>query len=178
MTTPPFSMHSAKERRLIGDSANAVLFAYLDTVGNGSGTINMAAAATSYLTKPAAGEVWLIEHIRIIIASAAPVDGVKFGAIAALANGCKLEVRSGLASPLTISRDLTAGKPIKDNVQLAALGDTEIFNFSASSLISCHIKHTLRLTGDYGDALYFQTQDSLVTLSAMYVAVDGLRFKN
>lgn len=179
MTTPSLSIFSAEERGLLSDSANAVLTAYLDTLGTGAGTYNMAGAAAKYFIKPSAGLIYVIDTIRITIgtASLATCDG--FGGIAGLTNGCLLEIRSG--TPVVTTRSLTGGIPIKNNMHLATVGKDTILNCTAHSLVSTDIRNPrspIRLTGDYGDALYFETRDNLAGLLAMYVFVTGTVFKN
>lgn len=179
MTTPSLSIYSADERGLLSDSANAVLVAYLDTLGTGAGTYNMAAAAGKYFTKPAAGLVYIIDTVKIVISTAAVTSATNFGGIAALATGCKFDVRSG--TPAVVTRDLTGGVLLKSNAQLASLGHFDALNFTASSIVTIEVRNPrspIRLTGDYGDALYFETQDNLAGLSSMYVVAMGTIFKN
>ena len=162
---------------LMGSREHEILARLLDTVGDGTGTKNMAAAAATYRIKPPVGEVYLIHNIFANILDDAPIDMDGWGGIAALANGCKFEIRrQEAASPAVVVRDLTDGQPMKDNLQLSRFGRLETQSGATGCIIHVDFKlPAIRLDGDRGESLVFQTQDNLAALVRQEVSVAGLR---
>lgn len=179
--TRPYSVESANAHMIVGDPNHAELARYLDTVGDGSGSKDMSGAVDTYFLTPPAGMMYIIDEIRIIGWDDQVAAGVTFMGIAALTNGCKLEIRSQPgASAAIVIEDLTDGLPIKSNGNLACLGETILFNQGAESLVQCSIgkRAPYRLEGNKGESLVFQTQDVLTTVTALYVMAIGRSYTN
>jgi hypothetical protein len=173
-----YSPEIATRQKLIGDPNNSILIDYLD---NGSGVIDMARVADTYRIKPTGNDIYLIDKCRIVIADDVTIDigvgGEKFGGIAALATGCKFEIRDDKEKVLV---DLTGGETIQTNSHLSLLGKTNFFNMSTGSRVSTEFKPSapIRLDARRGESLVFQSQDSLANLESMRIKTIGRIFTN
>ena len=181
--TRPFSEESALAHKLIGDPNHAELARYLDEVGDGSGNKAMNKVATTFRLAPPLGTIFIVDEIRIVAWNNAITNGDGFAGIPALATGCLLEIREKPgASPETVVEDLTDGLPIKNNGQLAGLGDLRIFNDNSATacMVQCAIKPygPYRIEGAQGESLVFESQDTLAGLNGMYVKAIGRIYIN
>lgn len=178
--TRPFSEESANFHKLIGDPNHAELFRYLDTVGNGSGSKSMNTTPDEYIIKPPDGYIYLIDKIHIAGWDDAIASGATFFGISALSTGCKLELRSGPNENVLL--DLTNGELIKNNGDLACIGDTQIINDHTATicLVYCNINPgaPIRLDGSKEDMLVFESQVTLAGISGLRIMVVGRAYTN
>lgn len=103
---------------------NVPLFRYLDTVGNGSGTKNAtgdySGAAERFLIAPALDEIFLVEHLILVLEAEATLDNSSFGRfVLPLTNGIFFRVRD---LNDTVVTDLTDGVPVKTTFDFAKYG--------------------------------------------------------
>jgi len=171
----PYGETEIRRAYELGSREHEILSRLLDSVGNGTGTKNMAGAADEYLIKPPAGEIFLIDQIIVTIEDGAAIDVDGWGALVALTNGCLFRVRrQEAASPVVTVKDLADGTPFKSNIQLGRLGELYIFSSMTGCLIQAKLKiPTIRLDGQRGESLSFETQDDLSGLTRQEVAVLG-----
>jgi hypothetical protein len=173
----PYGEEQIQKARSMGSPEHEILTRLLDTVGNGSGVKNMAAAADEYFLTPPAGSIYVVERVFINILDASAVDIDGWGGIAALVTGCKFEIRrqEAAASPAIVARDLTGGETLKDHIQLGRYARLDIQSDAGGCTVQAeYAVPTLRLDGDRGESLVFETQDSLVALVRQEVCVTGL----
>lgn len=95
--------------------AQVPLFRYLDTVGDGSGTKNAtgdySVTPERFLIAPALDEIFLLDHLLIVLEVEATIDNSSFGRfVDPLTNGIYLRVRD---KDDAIVIDLTDGVPLK-----------------------------------------------------------------
>lgn len=147
-------------------------------VGDGSNH-DITGAADIHWTGPPAGEVWEIYRIIINIRDAGTVNADTFGALSALTNGCKLDVKRGGSSG-TSTLDLLDGSTIKNNgdlarhcydmdISTATAGDKAVtarWTFAKSG-------EPLKLVGNLNEVLVIQTQDATTNLTEFTVQAQG-----
>lgn len=176
-----YSEENALRQKTIGSKPHSEFNRRLDTNRDGSGTTEMAGAAATYGIKPDAGEVYVIDEIRIAITDGATLDADGFGGVAALATGCLLQVREKPGdSDEAVVQDLTLGVPIKSHTELAAMGHTEFTDVTGGCIVQCSVGlgAPIRIDGDRGESLVFQTQDNLAALSGVGVTAIGRTYSN
>jgi hypothetical protein len=143
----------------------------------------MAAAAARFYIKPPAKTVLIIDAIEITILDDAPIDIDGWGGLAALTTGCLFETRRREStSAAVVVKDFTDGVPLADHAQLANLGAISFVSDAGGCLVTVHIDlrggpGPIRLDGDRGESLNFETQDSLIGLVRQNVAVIGRHCK-
>jgi hypothetical protein len=181
MPSLPYSEESAARHKALGSPNHAELVRHLDTNRIGTGTTSMNTTADVYGIKPPSGIIYVIDAIRISFSDATALVASGFGGLAALANGCLLEIREDPGgSPEQSVRDLTLGAPIKTHVQLAAMGPTEIYSGAADCLVQSAVAAgaPFRLDGNRGESLVFAVQDDLSGLTEMGVVAVGREYSN
>ena len=177
--TLPYGPETLDKALLMGDPENSGFHRLLDSLGTGIGNKNMAAAAARFYIKPAAHEVVLVDQIEITILDDAPIDIDGWGGLAALTTGCLFEVRRRQStSPASVIRDFTNGVPLADHGQLANLGPITFTSTAGGCLVTVHMdlrngSGPVRIDGDRGESLNFETQDSLVGLVRQNVCAIG-----
>ena len=163
-------MTQIEKAKLMGSPVHDVLTRLLDTVGDGSGTTDMATTADIYYLTPPEGQIYIVENIFINILDDAALDIDGWGGIAALASGCKFNIFRGSSS----ARDLTAGAPLQDHLQLGRYAKLEIETDAGGCIVHAHFAiPTIRLDGDAGESLVFEVQDDLSSLVRQEVSVTG-----
>lgn len=167
---------SAKSPNYMGISKP--IFRYLDSVGNGTGTKNMATTADDYLIQPD-GEHYQIHRMLIQIVDGANFATDGYGAGAALATGISLLLKDVDGSTVT---DLMDGVPITNNEGWARqCYDTayEVYGGGGTDRI-LNVRWTFERAGapfliENGQSLVCQVPDDLTFLTAQYMMVQGKR---
>ncbi len=150
----------------------------LDTVGDGSGTTNMAVdgdpTPVIFKIKPAAGQIFQVSRLIIYISDNSSFDSGGWGALGGspLTNGCIIKkIQNGVTYEV---------EPLTSNGQLAALMyDTshESYGSGAEFLVGrltfTKFGGEIRLKGDNGDELQFVIQDDIDALVEQYVHAEG-----
>lgn len=174
-----YGIESAHKSVLIGDSSHSLISRFLDTVGDGTGVKDIGAAADTYFIKPPSSRNYIIDEIVVILVDNGPLTPTTFGAAAALATGCLFRIteKPG-ASAATVKRDLLDGLVIKNNTDLAIIGECDRWSdiLGSSIITRCNLRTKgtpITLYGDRGDALEFVTQDDLSAITALYVQIIG-----
>lgn len=175
----PYGLEQIDKWLAMGSPEHEILARLLDTVGDGSGTKDMAGAANVYFIQPPAGEIYLIRNIVLTISDDAGFDADGWGGLAALANGCKFEIRRKEgASPAVVVRDLTDGVVLKEHAQLGRYGSLSLaVDAGGGCVVQAMFEYlpVIRLDGDRKEQLVFQVQDSLANLVTQEMMVLGLR---
>lgn len=172
-----YGLDSAEKAVLLGGKAH--LFRYLDSVGDGTGTKNMAAAADEYFLKPPTTSTFIIDEINIRIDDDLIATPDKFGGITALGTGCSLDIMSQLpGKSLTQIVDLLDAVKLKTNADIAALGPMEIWNDAPGSVLVARINlrnrsEPVAIFGKDSEFLRFNVVDNLSTLLHVYVLAIG-----
>ena len=172
-----YGLDSAEKAVLLGGSSQ--LFRYLDSIGNGTGTKNMAAVADEYYLKPPASSTFIIDEINIRIDDNLIATPDTFGGIAALGGGCSLDIVSQpTGKSLTPILDLLDGITLKTNSDLAMFGPMEIWHDAPGSTLVCRINLRNRsapiaLFGKEYQFLRFIVADNLSALAHVYVFAIG-----
>jgi hypothetical protein len=179
--TQTYSEDTASKQRLLGNPTNDILARYLDSVGDGSGTKNMATTTDEYYLSPPTDQIFVIDKIRISITDGATLDADGFGGIAALVNGCILKIQRNESQVVDI-RDLSDAITIKSHGELASLGKLYVASEAAGCIVECEIDYgigaaPLRLDGKNKERILFHVQDDLSSLSKVYVFASGRMFK-
>lgn len=147
------------------------------TVGDGSGTTNMAAAADSYYLTPADNEVMFIRRINTNMRDTGKWAGEKYTAAGALATGIVIthENAAGVIhtfNPLPITTighwDLLAGVDVKETDYTTGDDLYSIRWTLAVSEVSFY-----RVDGRKGEFIHVNVQDSLAALHEHYMQVQG-----
>lgn len=177
-----YGMEAASKAILLGDSSHSILTRYLDTVGDGTGTKNMnAAAGDVYFIKPPKDRNYIIDEVSILITDNATPTPIIFGGMAgALANGILFRITSkpGASDPV-VDKDLLDGLPIKKNEDLSFFGALDRWVDAATNCmiaLKCNFREKgtpIVLFGHRGEALEFVTQDNMSTLTSLFVKIIG-----
>lgn len=158
-----------------GDIENSILERDLDTVGNGTGTVNQAAVAALYRIAPAVGSIFIIDEVKIVIANAAlGVTSDNWGGIAALAAGCLMRTAQLNTTIENTLRNFTA-TGLKTHYDLAKMFDLAVPFNQVDSLVVGTYKppQPIVLDGSKYQRLVWQVQDNLATLTSQVVSVKG-----
>ena len=90
---------------------------YLDTVGDGTGTIDLASdystVAGSVFIQPPAGKHFVLKRMLVLVQDTGSFDAAKYGNGVTLTNGIEIEVENATGG---VVLDLLDGQPIKENV--------------------------------------------------------------
>jgi hypothetical protein len=168
--------------RRVGIEGTGILRTRMDSVGDGSGTKEMAAAADVYYTLPASSEVYVIDRIQIIMKDDGSMPWEEFAATAGvIANGLRFKVIRQTASGDHDVTDLLDNEPIIDNAGFFRLGivSRSLSGGAGQSILSCQISfpdligYPIRLDGEFGDGLMFEVRDDLSGLQSFEVWVNG-----
>jgi hypothetical protein len=172
----PYGYDEALKIHHLGSPEHPILSELLDTVGDGSGTKDMATSADTYLLAPPAGLLYVIDAIHLVITDGAALDVDGWGSLAALTLGCNFDIKQGVA-PVS-AHDFTSGVTLKSHGHLARLGPIEFTSTALGCIARVHICENtpFRLDGDRDETLVFQTLDDLTALSSMEVGVFGRVF--
>lgn len=179
--TQIYSEDNARKQNALGSPTIDILSRYLDSKGDGTGTKDMSVAVPNeYFIQPSGKTVHVIDKIIISIEDDAPIDADGFGGIVALTNGCLLKIKRGGSETVNLL-DLFDGVPLKSHGELAALDHFT----TRDTLTGCIVrgmldlkKSPIRLDGDLGEFLSFETKDNLSSLTKLYVRVGGRIFRN
>lgn len=161
---------------------NMLLYRYLDTVGNGSGTKNAngdySGGVTTFALAPPAATIYRVARMIVSIGDEKEMRADGYGAIvAALTNGIQVRIHNGSDTVL----DLTDGVPIKTNTQWgAACYDVEPKTFGAGPNGLLVVRWTftkagqfLRLDGTANEELQVVLNDNLTALISHYFFAQG-----
>lgn len=181
----PYSEESAKRHLIIGDDNESSFNRYMDTVGDGSGTVEMNTVIDIFYIKPEANEVYIIDSITITVGDNAILSPIGFGGGSALANGIKLDTRVnvGVAGE-TLSTDIRSSAPIKTNFDLFSFGRSDSCSSTAPGCIVSstrnfkEISTPIRLDGVKNEALVCETQDVMTGVSYLRIYVSGRIYNN
>ncbi len=103
---------------------NELLFRYLDTVGDGSGTKNAvgdySSSATKFLIKPPSDETFIIERLIVSVEDGGSFDAAKYGNGITLTNGMHVHEEVNGVQKLDLI-DAGGGQTIKTNADWGAL---------------------------------------------------------
>jgi hypothetical protein len=167
-----------------------ILYRFLDTVGDGSGTklVNgdYSSTLTKFLIKPTAPEVFYLTRMIVSLTDNGNITPLTYGALATLSNGISVKYKLD-----GVTTDFTNGVTIKSNgdwgrycydVTLNSLGpgnDGFVFvrwTFEKSLL---KVKDggsqtaALKLEGHKDDEFYIEVNDDLRGLISHYFMVEG-----
>lgn len=163
-----------------------LLFRYLDTNGDGTGTKSAtgdySGAATQFFIAPPAGWRYHVSRMMVQIAGVG-VDSGTYGGLAALTNGIAVQKRSGATTVVT---DLTDGLPVKTNhhwsrlcydVRLDEWGNPADIDYVQVRWTFSKTDGALRLDGDQSERLSVVLNDDMgdasAALSSHYFMVNG-----
>ena len=149
----------------------------LDTVGDGSGVTEQAAAAAEYIYRPAAGEVAELVRMLTYIQTSARISPGKYGDQTALSNGILITVKDSSdaiihtftpqAIKITQHWGLLAGFDITASAFTAGVDSTVIrWTFAKAGA-------PIILNGDRGEYLSVNVRDTLASLSSQISHVQG-----
>lgn len=162
-------------------TVNLLLSRYLDTNGDGTGTKNAtgdySVTPETFYIAPAAGEVFRINRLLILVEDTAGMEADEYGNLgSALANGITARVHNGTATVV----DLTDGIPITTNAEWGALcydvdlktwGTGNEFLLVRWTLAAAGVP--IRLDGDATEALELVLNDNLTGLVAHKFLAQG-----
>ena len=158
------------------------LFRFLTSdglAGTGSNE-DITGAADVHWTGPPDGEIWDIHRIIINVKDTGTVNADTFGALTALTNGCKLELRRGEAQVKML--DFLDGTTIKNNGDWAHM--CYDLNISAAAAgakqVTCRWTFSkggqpVRLVGGLQERLVFETQDDTTGLVEFSIMAQGVK---
>lgn len=179
--TIEYSEDNAQRADIIGDPENSSDYRFLDTAGDGSGNKDMNTTAALYFIEAAEGEILVIDEIKITLSDAALLQSGLFGGLGALTLGCLLQITESREGQIDLIKDLTDGEPLTINEDLYALGDVDLLNNAAGSILTVSVRHKpirLQGTSKQKERLSFQVQDNLAGLTYMRVAVRLTDYSN
>lgn len=143
---------------------------YLATVPGASieMAVNGSVTPIQFDLVPGSAEIWRVARLVLQIVAPTAASPELFGSLAALTNGLLIEVRN--AGGVLI--DLTAGAPIKANLDLALGWSTSI----ADTIVGAEwlFASPLRIEGGLGEFLRLTVQDNLSTLTRMRLLAECL----
>lgn len=174
---------SIHDKEQIPVDFNNHLFQYLDTVGDGSGSINMNTAAVAYLLKPPAGITYCVYRLNIMYTDSGALDAAQYGNNITVTNGITIEKMDGADATLT---SFTAQTPIQKNIHWVALAGIDVFSIDWGTGdnglgIRWSIAKSgspLILNGDNGEYLKFDVRDTLVSLTSQCAIAQGYSVNN
>lgn len=111
---------------------------------------------------PASDAIYRVSQVALILACSAAIEMTKFGDLAALTNGLKVEWRNADG----VVADLLAGQPAKTLNDLAAVFDVGVAELGTSHTIRAllQLPVPMRLDGGAGELLRVTVQDDLSSL--------------
>jgi hypothetical protein len=165
--------------------AEDLLYRFLDTVGDGSGTKNAVGdysagtgTPTSFKIVPPSGELYTLSRVIVQIRDSGLISAEGYGGLAALTNGVELRVRDGAGTVL----DLVNGLPVKSNAGWGSFCyDVALTEFGAGDNF-VQVRWTfsksgkaLELNGDEGEYLEAYLSDDLTGLVGHTFQVQGFK---
>jgi hypothetical protein len=151
----------------------------LDTVGDGSGTVNMAVNGSVtpvvFKVKPPVGEVWRIATWNLYVQDGGSFDAAGWGNGIVMVNGMVLElINDGVVAllqfPIKTSGDVAA---ITQSVNFITIGTGDNIMTAIWSFIDSG--QYLVLDGSKGHTLQVIVNDDLTSLSSQYIQVSGYK---
>ena len=156
---------------------------FLDTVGDGSGDIEMlgdysGGGIEEFFIAPTAGEVFVLHRMIIQICDAGIFPSSKYGFNVVLANGIRLEVQNQSG----IIYDLLDGQPVKTNSQWERHSyDVHIDAFTVGdnhlgvNFVFAESGSAILLRGDRGEKLVCTLNDDYSDLTGHVMKVHGYK---
>ncbi len=149
----------------------------LDTVGDGSGTTEQAAAAAEYLYKPPMGTVAVLERLNVVLETASRITPNEYGDITALTNGILITIKNASGG---IIHTFTA-EPIKVTYHWSLLAGSDVSPSAfAAGVDSVSIRWTIKkgganvaLDGDKGEYFSMDVRDTLAGLTSHLSHIQG-----
>ncbi len=162
-----------------GGGRRGVMFTQLlDTVGDGTGTMNMGTTAATYKIAPPNNETWLIERILVSIFDVTKLTALGFGSLSVLNNG--IVVRC--ADDNGVVNDLTNGVPIIHTEDWTRYCHDTALDLSSGGKDYTSYRWTfgrsgspLIVSGVNNGRLEVVIQDDLSNLDGLYVCAQGTR---
>ncbi len=165
---------------MAADALSGFQFRILDTVGDGSGTIDQAVngAVTPVIFKiaPPAGVKYTFKRINIVAASGNWNRADQYGAAGTLSNGIKVYV----GNTLGVTKDFTLKKTITAWPLWGLLAGSDIPTTGGVGSDSLSVRWTFakgrqdfQLDGDQGDYFAIEIQDDLSGLDYQYAMIQG-----
>lgn len=161
----------------------SLVFQYLDTVGDGTGTKNAngdySSGATQFYIAPGAGVVYDINRMIVTIQDGSGFRAERYGSFgAALTNGIRIEKQDNIGTTLL---ELDGGINVKSNGDWGRLCyDADLKSWGAGNEF-LNVRWTftkaggpLRLTGDDNDRLTVILNDDLTGLVEHYFMAQGV----
>jgi len=165
-------------------AAGNSIYQYLDTNGDGSGTIdaqgNYASATEFYITPQAENEVYELARLIINIEDTGTVDAGSYGNNISLTGTDGIEAKV-LDSDNNVLRDLTAGEIIQTNGHWAKVSyDVSNTDFGAgANYVNC--RWTFSKSGkaiklDYGERLAIILKGNFTALDGHFFMIQGKKY--
>lgn len=182
----PHSKETVSEHHIVGIDNRQLWRQLFSTAGDGSGTTDMSTGADEYFIFPSAGDVYVVEKIKIVVEDNGDFPNDEFAATGgALVNGIDIKFIKGDTTSYAEFVDLLGGLTLKQNSDFISLGET-IYSVDITNLsvIVCNIDLTkelgypIKLDGDYNDGLKIETQDDMSSLIRMYAIASGIQQEN
>jgi hypothetical protein len=181
------SVHDLKRAMgILADGAqHPLLFRFLDTTGDGTGTKLFTASHISEAAfiAPAAGERFRLTRLLVTIHDASAVPEVYGGLAAALTNGIQIkQKRAG-----TTVVDFTDGLPIKNNANWIRLAGVDVVDLDWGNVTNDHVVgvrwtfdkagQEILLDGDASDTFEVELNDNFTGLIDHTFMVQGYKLK-
>jgi len=167
-------------RGMESGSQKELIYKFLDTNGDGTGSINMAIDASvtpsTYYIQPPAGEVWRIARWMLYVQDAKGFDVDKWGNGIVLTNGIVPRIKQGgvitnmLQVPIYNSGDVAQ---VAYDLELKTFGTAD--DILVARWTFSKAGQYVRLVGDDGDQLQVYLNDNLSTLTSQKVQIQGYK---
>lgn len=164
---------------------NKSIFRVLDTVGDGTGStsqnVNGSVTAVEYFVQPPAGTSYILKRMNVLVIDANFNVATSYGALAALTNGIKIEVRNING----VVKDFTEQVKIKRSYDYTLLAGGDNTSTGGAGADALRIRWTfargyddILLNGDTEDKLVVTIQDDLTGLDEQVMEVQGYERDN
>jgi len=148
-----------------------------DTVGDGSGTTEQAAAAAEYKYRPAPGTVAVLERVNAVIETASRIGPDLYADLTALTNGILITIKDSSGGVI----HTFTPQPIKVTYHWSLLAGTDVSPSAfAAGADSVSLRWTLSkggqkvvLNGDKGEYMSVDIRDTLAGLTSQLMHVQG-----
>lgn len=178
-----WSKENIEEHKMMGVDYKDFWRQLFSTVGDGTGTTDMAAAADEYFILPGSSSVYVVEKIKILVEDSGDLPNDEFASTGgALANGIKFELIQGDVTNKNVINSYLGGVLIKQNSDFTLLGEvTYSIDIAGLSTLLCEIDcvkefgFPLFVDGEHNYGLRIETQDDLSGLDRMLVMVSGIQ---
>jgi len=179
----PLGSITSQEIGYVGDNGQYFFRRRMDSVGDGSGVKNMAAAADEYFIIPAGDDDLIINSIRLIMQDVGNFPWDDFAASGGvLANGCLFKIKTLDNDVYHDLMDFMDGSAIIDNSDFLSLGNVMVVEDAAGiSVLTCDIDfrallgYPLVIRGQFGQLLSFDVRDNLAGLTNLEIWVHGMQ---